>query len=312
MKTCHICGAAILEKERVCPTCGNSATADPYAPGEALVAEVPPESSGVALSSEDYGVKLGLEAVLTKALNLWAGSLGTLVVTQILWIVVSLPFIIVFFIMAATGELHSSNPRWGLAGLLIFFGLAIVPAATVSQSAALLVLEDRARGREPSLSALSALRGGVRFIGRLLLAGIGIGALAVLSFVPAFVLLLYQEWALGFFAFFPSLAVCFYIWIWAVPLQSVLVIDDLALGPGLRRTGELLRGCKWRVLGYNVMGWLVIATLSGALGFVGLVPILGQIITLTAQLLLMPLWYSIFFSLYAALSDRRRASIRPG
>lgn len=311
MNTCPICGAAVLEQERVCPTCGNFATADPYAPGEALVAEAPLEFFAAAPSSQDYGVKLQLEAVLTKAIHLWTGSLGALVVTQLLWILVSIPFIVIVFVMAATGDLHSSNPQWGLAWMFILLALAIVPAATVSQSAALLVLEDRARVREPSLSAFSALRSGTRFVGRLLLAGIAIGALAVLSFVPAFVLLFHQEWVLGFVAFFPALVVCIYIWIWAVPLQSVLVVEDLPLGPGLRRTGELLRGCKWRVLGYNFMGWLVIATLSGGLGLVGLIPILGQIITVAAQLLLMPLWYAIFFSLYAALSDRRRASTRP-
>ncbi|MCU0662522.1 MAG: hypothetical protein MUC50_09385 [Myxococcota bacterium] len=66
MNVCHLCGAAMRDDERVCPTCGSSTAADPYSPGHALVAEVEnaPSPAGPS-TSLDYGVKMELEAVLS-------------------------------------------------------------------------------------------------------------------------------------------------------------------------------------------------------------------------------------------------------
>lgn len=311
MKTCTTCGAAMRPDELTCPTCGSGAASDPYAPGEALVSETLADDPPPSLpTSEEYDVKLQLEAVISKAFHLWAGALGRLVLSQLAIVVVTLPFVVTLIWIIATEDFNlDSFPGWAMALIALTF-LVAFPVGFATQAAAYLILENQARGGEPRLSAYTALRQAWRFIPRMMLAYLGLMTMFALAFVPFSVLLGLKLWWVAALVLLPTIILLFYLWIWLTPLFPVLVVEDKGVGAAARRSSQLLLGCKWKVLGYNLMSWLVIMTLAGTLGLVGFIPVFGQIVTLASNLFLTPLWYAIFFSIYAALSDRHRTSTR--
>lgn len=143
---------------------------------------------------------------------------------------------------------------WGPMAASITLSLLVVPLASTALTHA---VGETYLGRPASIgrSFRAALRIIVPLTGTMLLVYLGVMAACLALVIPGIYLML--------------------AWILTYP---IVILENQYGTRAISRSRELMRGNIWRALGILVLGWLIIAVLSGVLGAVmNFVPLLGPI-----------------------------------
>ncbi len=143
-----------------------------------------------------------------------------------------------------------------VASLILWFGKAYLDSSVLSSAAEML--------HQPVAGAKPLLKGGLSRFGWYLLVQFMVSTLVSIAMFASFFVL-----GLG------GLVLYVYLSMTAV----IIVVERASLPDSFRRSFELVKGNFWRVFGYLVLVWFLMAAFQGALGS----PVIIRQIVVTAQ-----------------------------
>lgn len=204
----------------------------------------------------------------------WGMMIGAYVLMILLIYAVEMPFAVVL-------ELNNS------LGIAIAFSLVSVLIGLVSlilQSGVLWMHMNLARGQEINLGMMFSQFKNRAY--RFILASLLVGLIAILCFVPGYVLLvwgiLFDEAAMAGVSGLLLIAgtVVYLLLLLRFTLIMYLFMDypDMGVITAFRESAELMKGNKGRVfyIGLSFIGWVCLGTLSCGIGLLWIMPYMAQ------------------------------------
>ncbi|OGQ10367.1 MAG: hypothetical protein A2138_26685 [Deltaproteobacteria bacterium RBG_16_71_12] len=305
---CSNCGCALAPGQATCSACGLAVGggASVGAFGERPVAPRPMPPPG------PYNIRFGVSEPLTETFRLWGNDLGRLVLMTLIPYAFLLPFGVGFGIWAAISMADGGEPSTAQLVVLgaVGFALAVVAGILMLASSAgtMLLAEDKERTGGTGLGVWQAFLAGLSRSGWLILANlIYVAIIVALWGVPVAVpiaLLVSTEqplWALGFV---PALGT-FVLGIWLLtrlmPMLPLIVVEELSVGVAASRAWQLTAGRAVDVFMANLVFGVALMGIYMAVGIISIIPLLGLLIQLAANVILGSLQSVYAFTLYAGL-----------
>lgn len=305
---CSNCGGALAPGQGTCSTCGQAmgVGASVGAFGERPVAARPMPPPG------PYNIRFGVSEPLTETFRLWSNDLGRQVLMTLIPYAALVPFGVAFGVWVAVAMSDGGDPSttqlvaFGSVGLAFAIVAGILMLA--SSAGTMLLADDKERTGGTALGVWQAFLAGLSRSGWLILANVLlVGVIVVLWVVPfgiPIALLVDTEnpiWALGFV---PALGT-FVLGVWLLtrmmPLLPLIVVEELSLGAALTRAWQLTSGRAGEVFLANLVFGVALMGIYMAVGIISIVPLLGMLIQLAANIILGSLQGVYAFTLYAGL-----------
>lgn len=311
---CSNCGCGLQPGNATCPACGVSlgGAASVGAFGEQPVAARPLPPPG------PYNIRFGVSEPLTETFRLWSNDLGRLSLLTLLPYAVIIPFgigLVAWFTIAVGLE---GEPNTMQIATLVAAGgaLGIVSFVLMLASTAgiMLVADDKERnGGASTMGVWQAFLAGLSRSGWLILANLLFGLIAVALWVVPFgipiALWIESEnpiFALGFIPALGTLALGVWLLTRLMPILPLIVVEELGVGAAVSRAWALTRGRAGTVFLANFVFGIALMGLYMAVGIVSIIPLLGMLVQLAANVLLGSLQSVYAFVLYAGLIGEER------
>lgn len=305
-----------------CPNCWND-----LAPGQpcATCAQGQTAASVGALASREYqaaplpagpyDVVLGPSEILSATFRMWARDWGRLALLAAIPLAFMVPFVGAGVALAmAIGTDFVNSPAalaGGIGGGIVF--LAVITLASLATYGAMIALVDeKERTGNNAISTGQALLLGLSKAGRLLVGCLATGGVMTVGFGAVFGPLLAAEvleQPIASTLALPGIAVAIaglWLMLRLSPLWTILVVEDLAIGASFRRAFELTRNQAGTIFVCGLLFGLVSIGLSLAAGVLGLVPLLGLVVQLVANLAMSSLGAVFQLALYAGLVNEQQ------
>jgi hypothetical protein len=272
-----------------------------------------------------YGIDLDAKAIFNRTFKSWSEDARRLIATN------AAPYIALFVAMAVVGAglflvagssmfegafwltpspalLVSGGVGLGLLGACLLLFLA-------AQAGTFLLLEERARKEPQQLGVMAALGAGLpllwRMLGVMLATGALLGAVCLPLLAAGTAAAFTESVALTLAAVVIGIAtipLCIAVSVRVLVAAPVAVLEDRTAIDSIRRSVELTRGNVGPTLGALVLVVLAMVGVAFASSIVGIVPVLGQLVSLAVSVATAPLWTCFAFVAYAALKDQERPS----
>lgn len=321
MINCGTCGSSVPEGATFCPVCGATQKTEgtnPYQVSDAVIDAAPLVPVGRDEEGYEYNVQFGVSATISETFNAWFNSLGQLVLISLIplipgivltlvsiGVLVSLamkkfPSLLENFEIDRLAELFGGI---GVGMILVFVGFILIVMVTSLPAfmGQFKIMDEKMKHGVSQSSIWYTYMAGFKFVlpifgfGFLLYIAMGVFILPVglVGGSAAFSVL----YVVAIMVVMSFLAARFCIFL------PLMVLEGLPLFSALARSNKMVTGRTWKVMGiYGVFFAIMIAIGSG-LGILGLIPILGQLVGVAAQLLLAPLQAALMFSIYAGLKS---------
>ncbi len=307
MTTCPTCGTGLDAAPVSCPACGQPITistipGDPYAASVAVIDDISrPRSDGPA--SDHYGIPFSVNGVLGAGFNLWARSLGRLLPLMAIPLCVMIGLgvgasIMAFDVVDSAEDISPTVGIWVGLGLLVVACLYLVASGGAN-----LLLHDQALYGEKRRSAGRAFVQGFSYFWRLLGAAVILVLIAIGAVIPVIIAIALGTPLLGFAVSLGTFAIIFYVGIRWVAVQPLIVVENLGILAAISRSALLIKGRFWSVLGITLLFALILVGVFLVTAVLQFIPIIGQLIHIGINLLASCLSLSIYFAIYASLSD---------
>ncbi len=304
MFICPSCGARLNEELQTCPVCGASFEGlDPYTQTEGLIDDAGPEVARDAAG--EYSIGLGVSESIGAAFRLWTGALGQLVLLALIQMVLPLAFGIAMAVILPALVQDSG----AVIGILVILGpvllagmIAVSIPATIGMY---LILDDHARHGGPRRSVNQAFVEGYQYLWRYLGVSLLLGLTFVLITAPIWLAVALEAGGVAFlFGLGAAVAIIWLAVRWSV-LFPALVAEDRPGIESMGRSAELVSGYWWLVFGAFVVFGLLVFGVALVVSALGLIPIVGQIISIAFQLLAGTLATAFTFAIYAGLVGQK-------
>ena len=195
-------------------------------------------------------------------------------------------------------------------GLLALCGLLFL----VAQAGTLLLLEERARNEPRTLRVMAALGAGLPLLWRTL--GVMLATCAVITalclpLVAVGVAAAMAESVMTVVAVVVggvTIPVCLAASTRLLAAAPVAVLEDRGVVDSLKRSIEMTNGNVGPTLGALVLVVFAMMGVGLASSIVGIVPVLGQLVSIAVSMATAPLWTCFAFVAYAALKDREQSA----
>lgn len=306
---CSNCGSEVGSGEGSCPSCGVAigGGASVGAFGERPVEARPLPPPG------PYNIRFGVSEPLTETFRLWGNDLGRLSLMTLLPYAALIPFGVGLVVWFAVSVGFEGEPSTTQIGMMVALGGALGLVALIlmlaSTAGAMLLADDKERnGGSAVLGVWPAFLGGLARSGWLVLANllfavVGL-ALWVVPFGIPLALLIDTENPLFALGFIPALGT-FALGVWLLtrlmPILPLIVVEELSLGAAVSRSWELTRGRASTVFLANLVFGVALMGLYMAVGIVSIIPLLGMLVQLAANIILGSLQSVYAFVVYAGL-----------
>ncbi len=259
-----------------------------------------------------YNIRFGVSEPLTETFRLWSNDLGRQVLMTLIPYAALVPFGVAFGIWAAVSLSNGGEPSttqlvaMGSVGLA--FGIVAFILMLAASAGTMLLADDKERTGGTGLGVWQAFLAGLSRSGWLILANlVYLGVIVALWVVPFGIptaLLIDTEnpvWAIGFI---PALGT-FVLGVWLLtrlmPLLPLVVVEELSLGVALSRAWQLTSGRAAEVFLANLVFGVALMGIYMAVGVISIIPLLGMLIQLAANIILGSLQGVYAFTLYAGL-----------
>ncbi len=306
---CSNCGCGLQPGLGTCPACGTAigVGASVGAFGERPVEARPMPPPG------PYNIRFGVSEPLTETFRLWGNDLGRLVLMTVIPYAFLLPFGVGFGVWAALSFGDGGEPSTTQLVTLVAGGGALAIVAGIlmlaSNAGIMLLTDDKERnGGAVVLGVWQAFLAGLARSGWLVLANIVLVAVVLALFavpfgVPLAILIETEEplYALGFI---PALGT-FVLGVWLLtrlmPMIPLVVVEELGVGAAISRSWQLTAGRTSTVFLANLVFGVALMGIYMAVGIVSIIPLLGILVQLAANIILGSLQSVYAFALYAGL-----------
>ncbi len=305
---CSNCGRSVAPGLGTCAACGQAVGvgASVGAFGERPVEARPMPPPG------PYNIRFGVSEPLTETFRLWSNDLGRQVLMTLIPYAALLPLGIAFGVWAAISLSDSGEPSttqlvaFGSVGLAFAIVAGILMLA--SSAGTMLLADDKERTGGTGLGVWQAFLAGLSRSGWLILANLIYVAIIVALWVvpvgvPVALLVETEEplWAVGFIPALGTFVAGVWLLTRLMPLLPLIVVEELSLGAALSRAWQLTTGRALDVFLANLVFGVALMGIYMAVGIISIVPLLGMLIQLAANILLGSLQGVYAFSLYAGL-----------
>lgn len=305
---CSSCGGALAPGQATCSACGLAVGggASVGAFGERPVEARPMPPPG------PYNIRFGVSEPLTETFRLWGNDLGRLVLMTLIPYAFLLPFGVGFGIWAAISMSGGGEPSTTQLVVLgaVGFALAVVAGILMLASSAgtMLLAEDKERSGGTGLGVWQAFLAGLSRSGWLILANLLYLAIIVVLWgipvaVPIALLVTTEQplWALGFVPALGTFVVGIWLLTRLMPMLPLIVVEELTVGVALSRAWQLTAGRALDVFLANLVFGVALMGIYMAVGIISIIPLLGLLIQLAANVILGSLQSVYAFTLYAGL-----------
>lgn len=306
---CSNCGYGLQAGQVSCPACGLAigGGASVGAFGERPVEARPLPPPG------PYNIRFGVSEPLTETFRLWSNDLGRLTLMTLIPYAVLVPFgigFVVWFAMAVGFENEPSTMQIGMmAALGAALGIVALVLMLASNAGMMLLADDKERNSgSAALGVWQAFLAGLARSGWLVLANLLFAAIAIGLWVVPFgvpvALWIESENPLFALGFIPALGT-FVLGVWLLtrlmPIMPLIVIEELGVGAALSRSWQLTQGRTATVFLANLVFGIALMGIYMAVGIVSIIPLLGMLVQLAANIILGSLQSVYGFALYAGL-----------
>ncbi|MBI1946177.1 MAG: glycerophosphoryl diester phosphodiesterase membrane domain-containing protein [Deltaproteobacteria bacterium] len=305
---CSNCGSALAPGQATCSACGLvvGGGASVGAFGERPVEARPMPPPG------PYNIRFGVSEPLTETFRLWGNDLGRLVLMTLIPYGFLLPFGIGFGVWAAISMSSGGEPSTTQLVILgsVGFALAVVAGVLMlaSSAGAMLLADDKERTGGTGLGVWQAFLGGLARSGWLILANLLYVAIIVVLWgvpfaVPVALLVETEQplWALGFVPALGTFVAGVWLLTRLMPMLPLIVVEELSVGVALSRAWQLTAGRALDVFLANLVFGVALMGIYMAVGIISIIPLLGLLIQLAANIILGSLQSVYAFTLYAGL-----------
>lgn len=306
---CSNCGCGLQPGLGTCPACGIAigGGASVGAFGERPVEPRPMPPPG------PYNIRFGVSEPLTETFRLWGNDLGRLVLMTIIPYAFLLPFGVGFGVWAAISLGDGGEPsmsQWVTFGAVGFACAIVAMILMLASNAGIMLLSDdkERNGGATTLGVWQAFLAGLARSGWLILANLLFLAIVVALWVVPFgvpvAILVETEEPVYALAFIPALGT-FVLGVWLLtrlmPMMPLIVVEELGVGAALSRSWQLTAGRTSTVFLANLVFGFALMGIYMAVGIVSIIPLLGMLVQLAANIILGSLQSVYAFALYAGL-----------
>ena len=328
MSKCHACGNDLPVNATFCSHCGVSAhssvgtaVSNPYQVSDAVL-----DTGGAAPTEAmsdgefEYNVMLGVGPIVGTIFNAWSGSLPKLMLVAL---VPLLPMTVLGIVAVVLIAISATSPGSifrnfnfdkianidagvAIVAVVVLFVVAFVAVGIPAFIGQMRILDEKARVGEHMMGAWEAYWSSFRYVPPLLgMIFIVYLALIVVAVPAAFLVKIPIAMGLyilvaAIFITIASIRICM-----AIPC---MVFEKQSIFSAIAESNRLVKGHVWTVVGILGVMFVVMLGIGLVVGGMSLIPIIGQLANLGANLALTPLQAASIWAIYAGLKTPQKSS----
>jgi hypothetical protein len=324
MRKCDSCGNEIPVSSTVCTFCGSpthwsdtGASHNPYQVSGAVMDAAPAATHSSEDGEFEYRVPFGVGPIIGSIFGVWSESLPKLMLAALvpflpMTVLGIIAVVIVAIFITSLGSVFTDFDFDRIASIdtgitlvvtIVMFIVAFMAVGIPAFIAQMRIIDEKVRTGEHRLGAWETYWSSFRYVppvlGMIFLIYL---ALIVVAIPAAFMVTVPVVMGVYIFLVAIVFTVATIRLCVAVPC---MVFEKRSIFSALAESSRLVRGHVWAVMGIAGVMFMVMVGIGIVVGGMSLIPILGQLANLGANLALSPLQAAAIWAIYAGLKTPR-------
>ena len=324
MRKCDSCGNEIPVSSTVCTFCGSpvhstdaGASHNPYQVSDAVMDAAPSEPHWPEEGELEYRVPFGVGPIIGTIFGVWSESLPRLMLAALVSLlpmtVLGIIAVVIVAIFATSlgsvfrdfdfDRIASIDTGIALVSTIVLFVVAFMAVGIPAFIAQMRIIDEKARTGEHRLGAWEAYWSSFRYVPPVLGMIFLIYLALIVVAIPA-VFMVKMPVVMGVYIFLAAIVIT----VTAIQLcvaVPCMVFEKRSIFSALAKSSRLVEGHFWAVMGIAVVMFMILMGIGIVVGGMSLIPILGQLANLGANLALSPLHAAAIWAIYAGLKTPR-------